>query len=171
MLKPGMLFHLRRSTGCHATRAAWRSSPWATKHGTYKTVKARFWPWLSDQCPETYEVVPSLQIDRLSRDPRGLALLAAAPNALSSMLTILEVMSPQFEFLKLFVLVHMFAELCFPVHKRTNRTQRPLLHAHNPRGYEPSIRIGETVRTGAKFLIQSGTKSGTAMNKMAVPDS
>ena len=57
------------------------------------------------------------QIDRLSRDPRGLELLSASPNALSSMLTILEVMSPQFEFLKLFVLVHIFVDPFVPVQK------------------------------------------------------
>jgi hypothetical protein len=26
---------------------------------TYKTVKARFWPWLSGKGPQTFQVVPS----------------------------------------------------------------------------------------------------------------
>ena len=33
--------------------------PLSSEYGPYKTVKARLWPWLSDESPQPFEVVPS----------------------------------------------------------------------------------------------------------------
>ena len=34
--------------------------PMLSEHGTYKTVKARLWPWFSGKILEIFSVVPSL---------------------------------------------------------------------------------------------------------------
>ena len=40
--------------------------PSLCEHGTCKTVKARFWPWLSGESPKTFEVFRSFPDFRLA---------------------------------------------------------------------------------------------------------